>query len=337
MHGMMQGSPREIRLQDIHLLLENAAKNVDTWMDIAAPDDPQRPPVAAVGIRIDLILRGHTMTAVDFETAQKKLTFAYDLTRFSPVCWRGFDPTKQCIALEKLFNHVPNAWKVWAPTILRHPSDVYTNSAGTGAADPQAELAAWVAKLCTNSTRGTHERSIEADMEMQSIKPGARRNVLDVKRRVCTNRETFGLAWVAIVAAKKNENSCNVLLLGPMFQENFAFTTQCSFDGSYHAFCRISFQETCESRVNHYGLRIPPGCTDGTSGLHCSIAINDETWSRNSRELIQQDNGPPAEHAHTILLLTSITLGTRVADRQSRQAGELLAAEEAERYPILSG
>ncbi|KAJ7618583.1 hypothetical protein FB45DRAFT_1097132 [Roridomyces roridus] len=188
--GMMQGSSRQIRLQEVQLLLENAARSAETWMDIAPPDDPHRPSMVAIGIRVDLILRGHTMTEVDFKTAQDKLTFAFDLTCRGWIDWRSFDQEKQCDGLEKLFNHMPNAWKIWGPTVMRRPSDVYRNSAGTRSADPQAELTAWLTKLYTIRTQGTH-KSIEGDLEMQGIKPGARRYCDDAcqKRHWKVHRE----------------------------------------------------------------------------------------------------------------------------------------------------
>ncbi|KAJ7618581.1 hypothetical protein FB45DRAFT_1007355, partial [Roridomyces roridus] len=177
--AMVQGTADEVRLQDVHLLLETAAKNADAWIDIAPPDDPHRPPMAAVGIHIDFILRGHAMTEVDFEAAEDKLTFSCDLIRSTEVGWRN--PERECIVLEKIFDRMPNAWKKWGPTVLRRPSDVYPTrsrddpiNGSTSTADPQAELVSWLAKLDTNSTPGTPD-SLEVALEIRGINPGARR------------------------------------------------------------------------------------------------------------------------------------------------------------------
>ncbi|KAJ7638216.1 hypothetical protein FB45DRAFT_1054571 [Roridomyces roridus] len=163
---MLQGRPEEIRLKEVNHLIWKAASFAATFVRDAPPDHPYAPSINAVAILLDILMHGHLFTEDFIRTGREKYDLVSDIARYT-----GFgiwEPSNECLAVDRILARMSPAWRRWGPIICRHPSRGYMPVDPNNDSDPDADLIAWFKKLDFAPPKW-------ADLEMRGIDPGTRR------------------------------------------------------------------------------------------------------------------------------------------------------------------
>ncbi|KAJ7629676.1 hypothetical protein DFH06DRAFT_708099 [Mycena polygramma] len=139
---MLTGRPSDVRIQELTALLENASLHAISFINDAPPDHLEMPFMISQAILFTLLRSGHALSddCREIRAPYDKLHLSCDIAR-SQV--GGFVPPIPCLAVEKIFDRMAIANRVWMPVVSRYPSREYS----TISSDPNVDLTAWLEKL----------------------------------------------------------------------------------------------------------------------------------------------------------------------------------------------
>ncbi|KAJ7618597.1 hypothetical protein FB45DRAFT_1033794 [Roridomyces roridus] len=138
--SIAEGASVDSRMKELNALTKTALGNSNTFARIAPLDHWRRPLMAAVGTFIDLARNGHLWADDSFQTSREVFAHICDIARCTSA---GFQPTEECLALEKILDRIFIAWDTWGSTVSRQASKAYTSDP----AGSDVDIVVWFEQL----------------------------------------------------------------------------------------------------------------------------------------------------------------------------------------------
>ncbi|KAJ7638187.1 hypothetical protein FB45DRAFT_1000619 [Roridomyces roridus] len=107
--------PNVEHLRKILALVEKGLSYAGTFLDSAPLDHPRAPEMSAVFALFNLMSKGDVLTAKQLETTHAKFASACKIARDNIL----FRLSKECSALELIFDRMPAAWERWGSILSR--------------------------------------------------------------------------------------------------------------------------------------------------------------------------------------------------------------------------
>ncbi|KAJ6571398.1 hypothetical protein B0H19DRAFT_1255379 [Mycena capillaripes] len=119
---MLGAGHAAVVLQWVIPLLQKSRSNAISFINDAQAESDHMSVMTALTVHLTFLLKDHTLSddCRELHTHRIRLSQAYFIAQSSLV--REFKSPWPCLAVDKIFDRMPIAWRVWKPYISRHPS-----------------------------------------------------------------------------------------------------------------------------------------------------------------------------------------------------------------------
>ncbi|KAJ7638202.1 hypothetical protein FB45DRAFT_902245 [Roridomyces roridus] len=143
---MLESEPGEFGLHQVNVLMKNISSHAAAFSQIAPVDHPLMPLMDTHVIHLEILAKGNTLTdeLTELQTARDKLRSTCEV-HYSVA--EAFQPPKNSLALDHIFDRMPTAWRLWRQVISRQPVQTYRADAVPETSSDTDEFVAVLEKL----------------------------------------------------------------------------------------------------------------------------------------------------------------------------------------------